>query len=73
MELRDIEENKLENNSNLSIGDVTTVNLTMINGGVQNNVVPGELTIVFDIRLTVDVDQDEFDRMVMKISSEPQL
>lgn len=66
MELRDVEERKLESNSNLGIGDVTTVNLTMLNGGVQNNVIPGELTIVFDIRLAVDVDHNEFERMVKK-------
>lgn len=66
MELRDVEERKLESNSNLGIGDVTTVNLTMLNGGVQNNVIPGELTIVFDIRLAVDVDHNEFDGMVKK-------
>lgn len=60
MELRDVEERKLENNSNLGIGDVTTVNLTMMNGGIQNNVIPGEFSIVFDIRLAVDVDHDAF-------------
>lgn len=70
MELRDVEEKKLESNSNLTIGDVTTVNLTMMSGGVQNNVIPGELSIVFDIRLATDVDHNEFDRMVMKISIE---
>lgn len=66
MDLRDVEEKKLESNSNIRIGDVTTVNLTMINGGVQNNVIPGEMRIVFDIRLAVDVDHDEFERMVIK-------
>lgn len=66
MEFRDVEERKLEINSNLHIGDVTTVNLTMINGGVQNNVIPGEMSIVFDIRLAVDVDHSDFERMVTK-------
>lgn len=66
MEFRDVEERKLESNSNLHIGDVTTVNLTMINGGVQNNVIPGEMSIVFDIRLAVDVDHSDFERMVTK-------
>ncbi|XP_037042041.1 aminoacylase-1A-like [Bradysia coprophila] len=64
MELRDVEEGKLDSNKNLSIGDVTTINLSMMSGGVQNNVVPGEFTIVFDIRLAVDVDHDEFYRMI---------
>lgn len=66
MEFRDAEEAKLENDSNLSIGDVTTVNLTMIRGGIQNNVIPGEMTVVFDIRLAVDVDHNEFDGMVKR-------
>lgn len=64
MELRDVEEGKLEANKNLSIGDVTTINLSMMSGGVQNNVVPGEFRVVFDIRLATDVDHDEFYRMV---------
>lgn len=66
MEFRDVEEEKLEMHSDLRIGDVTTVNLTMINGGIQNNVIPGEMSIVFDIRLAVDVDHVEFERMVMR-------
>lgn len=66
MNFRDVEEQKLENNSNLQIGDVTTVNLTMLNGGVQNNVVPGEMSVVFDIRLAVDIDHNEFEQMVIK-------
>lgn len=68
MELRDVEEAKLESNKNLSIGDVTTVNLSMMSGGIQNNVVPGEFSIVFDIRLAVDVDHDAFYRMVLEMN-----
>lgn len=66
MDFRDVEEEKLENNLNLRIGDVTTVNLTMLSGGVQNNVVPGEMSVVFDIRLSVDVDHNDFEQMVIK-------
>lgn len=35
MNLRKMESAKLENNPDLTIGDVTTVNLTMLNGGTQ--------------------------------------
>lgn len=35
MGLRKIESEKLENNPALDIGDVTTVNLTMLSGGSQ--------------------------------------
>ena len=34
------------------LGDVTTVNMTYMSGGVQPNVVPNEFTVGFDIRIT---------------------
>ena len=34
------EKARLEADPNKTLGDVTTVNLTIINGGVQTNVVP---------------------------------
>lgn len=60
MDMRRHEEKKLENNPELNIGDVTTVNLTMIEGGIQANVVPPELRLMFDIRLAIEVDHDDF-------------
>ena len=60
MDFREQEVRKLENNPELSIGDVTTVNLTIIKGGVQSNVVPPLLTVAFDVRLSVDQDHDVF-------------
>lgn len=48
------------------IGDVTNINLTMINGGVQTNVVPADIKLVFDIRLAVGCDQDAFEAMARK-------
>lgn len=50
-----IQKTKLKN-SDLKLGDVITINLTMINGGHQLNVVPSELSVTFDIRLAIDVD-----------------
>lgn len=47
--------------SGLRVGDVTTVNLTVISGGVQTNVVPPEMTVGFDVRLALDVDHAEFE------------
>lgn len=38
------------------IGQVTSVNMTMLTGGCQLNVVPPELSAGFDVRLTVDAD-----------------
>lgn len=54
----------LKNNPDFSIGDVTTVNLCILKGGVQTNVVPPELSAIFDVRLAVDVDHDAFEKMV---------
>ncbi|GAB0091333.1 aminoacylase-1 [Sergentomyia squamirostris] len=58
MDMRREQEKRLEDNPNLLIGDVTTINLTMISGGVQSNVVPPDLTIGFDIRLALDMNQE---------------
>lgn len=54
---------KLNENSDLTIGDVTTVNVTMLDGGVQSNVVPPDFTIMTDFRLAVDVNHEEFEAM----------
>lgn len=51
---------RLENNPELTIGDVTTINLTRLGGGVQSNVVPPQLTAGFDVRLALDVLHEEF-------------
>ncbi|KAL5275999.1 ACY1 family protein [Megaselia abdita] len=56
MDMRADEEKKLEDNPQFTIGDVTTINLTMINGGVQDNVVPPLIDVGFDIRIALDLD-----------------
>lgn len=55
---------KLKNDPRLMLGDVTTVNLTKINGGIQPNVIPSDITLVFDCRLAIDVDHDVFVQQV---------
>lgn len=45
MDFREQEVRKLDNNPDLTIGDVTTVNLTMLSGGIQTNVVPPLLIV----------------------------
>jgi len=47
---------KLESDPNLSLGDVTTVNLNLLQGGVQVNVVPAEFVMSFDIRVSPTTD-----------------
>lgn len=64
MEFRKQESQKLKDNPKLMMGDVTAVNLTMLKGGLQSNVVPAELSVTFDIRLAIDVDIDAFDKQV---------
>lgn len=64
MSMRAQEQRKLENNPDLTIGDVTTINLTRVGGGVQSNVVPPLLMVCFDVRLAIDVDQVEFENKV---------
>lgn len=56
MEFRASQVKRLEDDPNLFFGDVTTVNLTQLVGGQQNNVVPAELEVVFDLRVAIDVD-----------------
>ncbi|CAG8547182.1 2818_t:CDS:10, partial [Racocetra fulgida] len=54
------------------IGDVTTVNLTMLKAGVQHNVVPEEATAGFDIRITPKVNLESFKNMMEEfVNSEP--
>ncbi|XP_052842552.1 aminoacylase-1-like [Drosophila gunungcola] len=61
MELRKVQVQRLQNNPELVIGDVTTINLTKVSGGVQSNVVPPLLMVAFDCRLALDVDHQEFE------------
>jgi len=63
MDYRQTQKDKMEKN-NLPIGEVTTVNLTMLQGGVQYNVVPAELKVGFDMRVTPLYDLDEFDKQL---------
>ncbi|XP_049529285.1 aminoacylase-1A-like [Anopheles darlingi] len=65
MRFREQEVKRLENNPDFTIGDVTTVNLTIMKGGVQENVVPPELTVCFDIRLAVNVNHLEFENQLL--------
>ena len=53
-----------EADESLTLGDVTTVNLTYMSGGVQMNVVPNEFTVGFDIRITPTTNMTEFEARV---------
>lgn len=64
MDFREQEVRKLENNPDFTIGDVTTINLTIMRGGVQSNVVPPLLTVGFDVRLAITQSHEEFEALV---------
>ena len=65
MNFRAEQKEKMEK-ENLHLGDVTTVNLTMLNGGVQYNVVPDKLTVGFDMRVTPTSDLVELEENLHK-------
>lgn len=61
---RKAEEQRLKNTPALTIGDVTTTNITTIHGGIQQNVVPPEITMTVDVRMSITIDQEQFERDV---------
>ena len=66
LDFRQKEKARLEADPQLSLGDVTTVNLTKIEGGVQVNVVPSELAAYFDVRVTPLADMDEMEAQLLR-------
>ncbi|KAJ8920151.1 hypothetical protein NQ315_011811 [Exocentrus adspersus] len=65
-EFRRREKQKLTDNPTLTIGDVTTVNLTQLKGGIQANVIPPEFVIVVDCRIPVTVDMKKWEETMNK-------
>ncbi|XP_055694145.1 aminoacylase-1-like isoform X1 [Lutzomyia longipalpis] len=59
MDRRQIEMEKVQ--EGIPLGNVTSINLTKVSGGVQTNVIPEKLTATFDIRLPPQEDLDEFE------------
>lgn len=64
LDFRGMEEKKLKSSGCLRLGDVTTINLTMLEGGVQFNVVPNEMKVGFDIRIAPTVDLVEMEERI---------
>ena len=64
LDFRALEKKRLESNSKLTLGDVTTVNFTMCQGGVQVNVVPDKFILNFDMRITPTTDIKQFEVML---------
>lgn len=64
MAIRSQEVDKLDNNPGLDLGDVTSVNLTILSGGQQENVIPPEMSVTFDIRLSNEINLVDFENEV---------
>lgn len=50
----------------MTLGDVTTCNLTIMKGGVQYNVVPETFEVGFDIRVSPSMNMPEFRKTLLK-------
>jgi aminoacylase len=56
----------LEKNPDMTLGDVTSINITKMKGGEQRNVLPPVVEVTVDIRMAVSVNIKEFDEMLHK-------
>uniref|UniRef100_A0A8C7DEA5 N-acyl-aliphatic-L-amino acid amidohydrolase n=1 Tax=Oncorhynchus kisutch TaxID=8019 RepID=A0A8C7DEA5_ONCKI len=57
---------KEKHRSCFTLGDVTTVNMTMVKGGVAYNVIPAEMDVSFDLRIPPTVNLQEFEEQIKK-------
>jgi len=55
---------------NVDLGDVTSINMTMLGGGLQPNVVPPELSAVFDIRITPNWKLEDVQKLLEDVCRE---
>ncbi|KAJ9058836.1 adenylate cyclase [Entomophthora muscae] len=60
----------LVDNPERTLGDVTTINLTQLQSGVQFNVVPKTAAAVFDIRISPNVNLQEFKATLESFAAE---
>ncbi|XP_069824787.1 aminoacylase-1A-like isoform X2 [Dendropsophus ebraccatus] len=64
LNFREKEKKRLESNPDLTLGDVITINLTKVNGGVSCNVIPSEMSTTFDLRIPPTMDLKEFELQI---------
>uniref|UniRef100_A0A674CDK8 N-acyl-aliphatic-L-amino acid amidohydrolase n=1 Tax=Salmo trutta TaxID=8032 RepID=A0A674CDK8_SALTR len=57
---------RLNTSECFTLGDVTTVNMTMVKGGVAYNVIPAEMDVSFDLRIPPTVNLQEFEEQIKK-------
>lgn len=63
-EFRDSQVRLLESNPNLSTGDVTSMNVTILKGGVLQNVVPAVIECSVDCRVSINIDPVKLETMI---------
>uniref|UniRef100_A0A6I8N3C0 N-acyl-aliphatic-L-amino acid amidohydrolase n=1 Tax=Ornithorhynchus anatinus TaxID=9258 RepID=A0A6I8N3C0_ORNAN len=64
LEFREKEKQRLKLDPQLTLGAVTSVNLTMLQGGVAFNVVPADMDASFDFRIAPDVNLEAFEEQL---------
>ncbi|XP_039958295.1 aminoacylase-1-like [Bactrocera tryoni] len=64
LELRKKAENLLNSDPSLDLGNVSTVNLTVVKGGLQNNVIPPVIEATFDLRLGIEEDLEALQKQL---------
>lgn len=69
-EYRRSQEKILEDNPDLLLGDVTTLNVTKVCGGKQRNVLPPLYEVTVDFRIALTQDLEEFEQMLKKWAKE---
>lgn len=63
-EFRDQEQKKFAKASYPYYGNITTINLTILKGGVQYNVIPAEMKATFDMRNSVQMNLNDVEQQV---------
>ncbi|KAI4894419.1 hypothetical protein NFI96_030273, partial [Prochilodus magdalenae] len=64
LDFREREKRRLDTSECFTLGDVTTVNMTMVRGGVAYNVIPAEMDVSFDMRIPPTVNLQEFEEQI---------
>lgn len=64
MQFRDSQVKRLEQDSKLETADVTTINLTQLNGGIQNNIVPPRIDAGFNMRVSIAEDPVALEKQI---------
>lgn len=67
---RTIQEKFLNDNPDLTLGDITTMNVTQIHAGKQRNVLPPFIEVTVDMRIALTVKTEKFEEMLNQWAKE---